>query len=221
MRGLFAISSIIGFLTTFSQRSGTLVPRFCVTNKKPKMEDIIKRYIEDKRREIEASKLQERQKADAENIALKNKILQGEGLYEKIYMPSDTADWSDYPLYDDTTGMRYKIRMCELSDEDFKELLEYVPAKYKETPASETTVNPSKIETIDIIKDQYINLAGKIVIILGFILFVAYTILSFTTKGGYHKNVLVFDWSTFLKGLSFLVLSYALSALLLINNKKT
>lgn len=185
------------------------------------MEEKIKQYIKDKRLELEASKLQEQQKIDTENTALKNKILQGEGLYEKIYMPTDTADWSDYPFYDEETGMRYKIKLCEISDEDFKELLKYVPSKYKETPTSETNYNPQQTDTKEIIKSKYIDLADKIVITLGFVVFIVDTILSFTTKGGYHKDVIVFDWSTFLKGFSFLVLSYALSALILINNKKT
>ena len=89
------------------------------------MNKYIENYIEERKKELAAEALDEKQ-----NLIKKMFRYQG----EKEFNEENPKEYSrDYPLYDKQAGKWYRLNIGEVSDEDYAELLKWMP-KTDNTP---------------------------------------------------------------------------------------
>ncbi|MBP5136605.1 MAG: hypothetical protein ILP23_04685 [Paludibacteraceae bacterium] len=89
------------------------------------MNEYIEEYIETRKKELAAEALDEKQK-------LIKKLFKNQG--EKEFKEENPEAYSrDYPLYDATVKKWYRLSIGDISDEDYAELLKWMP-KTDNTP---------------------------------------------------------------------------------------
>ena len=138
-------------------------------------------------------------------------------MFEKEITPKDYENWEDYPLFDNITGSRFKLKIFDIPDEDYQEMLKYIPEEEQndiktesENPYkkdSESNINSSAEKTLDTI--------SYIVLILGILAFIVYFVLSFQkVPTGYYSHETEFNWSIFAEGCGTLLSGLALYAIM-------
>lgn len=181
------------------------------------MDDRVKQYIEERKRQMAEQASLEKEAKDAYDLERREKLLIKAGLCDREYMSNNYANWEDYPYFDNLVGERYRLKLWDVSDEDYAELLKYIPEEYKQSIIIEgvkqdeaksgcLSTNPKAEKILDLI--------SEIVLWGGIIVFVIYFILSFREEGGYYRSKTVFDWTLFLTGCTSLFIAVSMYAVM-------
>lgn len=181
------------------------------------MEDIVKQFIEEQKRKLEESADLEKQAIDAYEEEKKRNILIKAGMYEKEFMPKGYENWEDYPFFDNITGSRYKLNIYDIPDEDYQEMLKYIPEDEQNEIKTESE-NPYKKDSeseINSSAEKTLNTISYVVLVLGILSFIVYLVLSFEkVPTGYYSSKTAFSWITFAEGCGTLLSSLALYAIM-------
>lgn len=62
----------------------------------------------------------------------KERVLKSIGLVEREYAPNNKEKSNNYPHYDYKTQKAYRENVIDISDEDYAELLKWIPIKKKQ-----------------------------------------------------------------------------------------
>lgn len=190
---------------------GTKSPKIMI------MDERVKKYIEEQKRLMEEQSSLEKEAKDAYELEKKKKILIKAGLCDKVYMPSISADWGEYPHVDNHIGKRYKLEPWDVSDEDYTELLKYIPEENKQSIKKES-IEPDGNKNDDLAinphAEKILDGVSTIVLVGGIVVFIVYFILSFREEGGYYRSKTVFDWTLFLTGCTSLLIAVSMYAIM-------
>lgn len=181
------------------------------------MDERVKQYIEERKRQMAEQASLEKETKDAYELERKEKILIKAGLCDREYMSKSHPNWEDYPYFDNLVGERYRLKLWDVSDEEYSELLKYIPEEEKhsikiegvdpnETKSEDLAINPNAEKILDWI--------SKIVLWGGIVVFVIYFILSFREEGGYYRSKTVFDWTLFLTSCTSLFIAVSMYAVM-------
>ena len=185
-------------------KNGVTAPRFrFVLNRSSRVRDgkkdnIMNKYIEEyiKQRKNEIAE-DERLTKEAEKAEVLSKLHVGVKEYYKDF-PNEPAD--NFPFYDSAQQQHYRYNIGDVTDEEYAELLKYVP------PAQKSKTN-NKAENL-------LDIASSVVLYSGVIGFIVFFILSWAPQESYHDWFRDFSWRSFAYGIVLFILGFVNSALM-------